>query len=242
MGIAVHNEVLGPVEQDTDERGLLITVLAVGGAGCKTLSRMHNAGAPGVQYYCLNTDRRSLERSEGPTNILLGEGLTGGLGTGGKPEVGRRAAEDDRDEILHAVGPSDLVLIVAGMGGGTGSGAAPVVAALAREAGAHVTAVVTKPFGYEAAWRQENAEQGISALKRHAHSLLVVHHDDLAATLKERMGSATWDEVLDLADSALNRTIRGVEGIKALPDGGSLDLTLLNATLAQAGTQHPRTL
>ena len=182
MGIAVHDEVLGPVEQDTDERGLIIKVLAVGGAGCKTLSRMHSAGAPGVQYYCLNTDRRSLERSEGPKNILLGEGLTGGLGTGGKPEVGRRAAESSRDEILHAVELSDLVLIVAGMGGGTGSGAAPVVAALAREAGAHVTAVVTKPFGFEATWRQENSEQGISELKRHSHSLLVVHHADLAAS------------------------------------------------------------
>ena len=202
----------------------VIKVLAIGGTACKVVAGEHAAGQPDPSYFCLDTDSHKLEKCCGTHAIHLGQRLIDGLGTAGKPEVARQAVKESQQAIRDAVASADIVLIIAGLGGGTGSGAAPAVAAMAREAGAYVVATVTQPFGFEAAWRHKNAERAVNNLKRHVDSLLVVSLDDFAATVKETSDSDALDEVLDLADRTMSRSIRAVIHVNSIDDLGELDL------------------
>ena len=213
----------------------VIKILGIGEAGCKAVSRMYDGGVPEVEYYCLSTDYHHLDHCAGPERVRLGIVLTQGLGSKGVPEIGRRAAKEGQDQILQAIRPADLVLIVAGMGGGTGTGAAPVVAALSREAGAHVVAAVTQPFSFEAASRHKNAEHGIRNLKRHVDTLVLISHERLAAALEQNDESYTWDEILHRADSALDQSVREVAAIGTFQEVTNGHFSTIEALLGAEG-------
>ncbi|MSQ40995.1 MAG: cell division protein FtsZ, partial [Dehalococcoidia bacterium] len=156
-----------------------IKVIGVGGGGCNAVSRMFRNRISGVEYIALNTDSQSLARSEVPTKMRLGEKLTRGLGVGGDPERGRMAAEESKEELMNLVQDADMIFIAAGMGGGTGTGAAPVLAELAKEAGALTIGVVTRPFRFEGVPRRKSAEDGIRRMREKVDSLIVIPNDRL---------------------------------------------------------------
>ena len=152
----------------------LIKVLGVGGGGSNAVSRMYKEKLPVVEYYALNTDAQHLARCDVHYRIALGRNLTRGLGAGAQPELGRQAAEESRSEIEQAVRGADMVFLAVGMGGGTGTGAAPTVAQIAKESGALTIAVVSRPFGFEAQMRRKNAEDGLERLKDHVDTMIVI--------------------------------------------------------------------
>src|SRR5210317_207308 len=145
-----------------------IKVVGVGGGGCNAVDRMIEEGLQGVEFIAVNTDAQALTLSKAPTRVRLGDKLTRGLGAGGDPEVGRKAAEESADELYAVLKGSDMIFVTAGMGGGTGTGAAPVVSQVAKECGALTIGVVTRPFTFEGAKRMQSAESGIEKLKEHA--------------------------------------------------------------------------
>lgn len=169
------------IEFQNDETGSFasIKVVGCGGGGNNAVNRMVEAGLKGVEFISVNTDRQALGMSNAQTKIQIGEKLTKGLGAGAVPEVGRRAAEESREEIAAALEGADLVFVTAGMGGGTGTGAAPIVAEVARDVGALTIAVVTKPFTFEGKQRMKNAEAGIADLKQRVDTLVVIPNDRL---------------------------------------------------------------
>ena len=235
MGTIVRDEVVLSHMEAIKAEQAVISILAVGRAGAKSISRKYSVGTPEVRYYCLDTDRLNLDRSHGPENIHLGTQLTGGLGSGGKPEVGRRAAEESQEEIRRAIGPADLVLILAGMGGGTGSGAAPVVASLAKAAGAHVVAAVTQPFGFEAIWRHDNARAGLDALRGRVDALFVIPQEELSARLRQEDENSSYDDVFHMADSALDESVQAVANVRTLPEVASLHFSPMGSVSPGAG-------
>ena len=159
------------IDKDIQPVGVAqIKVLGVGGGGCNAVSRMYKERIQGVDYVVVNTDAQHLIRSEIPTKIRIGDQLTRGLGVGGNPEVGKNAAEESREELFEALRGSDMVFVAAGMGGGTGTGAAPVVAEIAKETGALTIGVVTRPFMFEGTRREHNAMEGIKRLKDNVHT------------------------------------------------------------------------
>ena len=235
MATAVRGEVILNHPEAIKAERAVITIVAIGRAGSKAVSRKYSDRVPEVRYYCLDTDRLNLDRCHGPEKIHLGTQLTGGLGSGGKPEVGRRAAEESQEEIHRAIGSADLVLILAGMGGGTGSGAAPVIASLAKAAGAHVVAAVTQPFGFEAAWRHDNAKDGTSDLKDRVDALFVIPQEELAARLSQEDDSSTYDDVFHLADAALDESVQAVASVMALPEVANLHFSPVGALSSRPG-------
>lgn len=165
-----------PFEVDNllDETPQTIKVVGVGGGGGNAVNRIASAGVRSVELVCMNTDKQALLRSQASIKVQLGEKLTSGRGAGSKPEVGEKAAEESREVILQTLKDADMVFITAGMGGGTGTGAAPMVAKIAREQGALTVGIVTKPFAFEGRRRMEQAEQGIAQLREHVDSLVVI--------------------------------------------------------------------
>ena len=161
------------------EKAAVIKVIGVGGGGCNAVNRMVEAGLQGVEFIAVNTDRQALNRCLAETKIQIGEKLTRGLGAGANPEVGQRAAEETLDEISAIIDGADMIFVTAGMGGGTGTGAAPIIAKTARDMGILTVGVVTKPFSFEGAKRKKQAELGIGFLKRYVDSLVVVPNDKL---------------------------------------------------------------
>ena len=164
-----------------------IKVVGVGGGGCNAVSRMFRERIQGVEYVAVNTDAQALMRSEVPLRIRMGEKLTRGLGVGGDPEKGKESADESREELLEAMAGSDMVFVAAGMGGGTGTGAAPVVAEIAREVEALTIGVVTKPFGFEGSKRRKLAEEGIARLKDKVDTLIIIPNDRLFAVCDEKV-------------------------------------------------------
>ena len=156
-----------------------IKVIGVGGAGCNAVNRMVQYGLQGVEFISVNTDKQALAMNKGDNKIQIGEKLTKGLGAGADPEIGRKAADESRDLIQEALRGADMVFITAGMGGGTGTGAAPIIAELAHEAGILTVGVVTKPFKFEGANRMRQAEQGIADLNGKVDSLIIIPNDRL---------------------------------------------------------------
>jgi len=209
-----------------------IKVVGVGGGGCNAVNRMIAEQIAGVQFVAVNTDGQALQQSPAEIKIRIGDKLTKGLGVGGDPGRGLRAAEESRDELLEAVRGCEMVFVTAGMGGGTGTGASPIVAEVAKEAGALTIGVVTKPFGFEGTKRRGNAEEGIQRLQDKVDTLIVIPNDRLLQTCDE---SATVEEAFRSADDVLLQGIQGISEIITLPGEINLDFADVRKIMAEAG-------
>jgi len=213
-------------------RGASIRVIGLGGAGSNAVDRMVQAGARGVDFVAANTDAQALTGSEAPRKIVLGERLTKGLGAGGNPDVGAEAAERSRARLVEVIGDADLVFIAAGMGGGTGTGAAPVVARVAREQGALTIAVVTRPFTFEGGRRGNVAREGIERLREEVDTLVVVSNDRLLDVVHERV---SLDIAFRIADEVLRQGIQGISELVTRPGLINLDFADVRSILKGAG-------
>ncbi len=213
----------------------LIKVLGVGGGGSNAVSRMYKEKLPVVEYYALNTDAQHLARCDVHYRIALGRNLTRGLGAGAQPELGRQAADESRSEIEQAVRGADMVFIAVGMGGGTGTGAAPVVAQISKESGALTIAVVSRPFGFEAQMRRRNADDGLERLKDHVDTMIVIPNDRLLALNEEQSDSYSWEDALKLADSVLHQGISAIAEVVTVPGEINVDFADVKTILTGAG-------
>ena len=212
-----------------------IKVVGCGGGGNNAVNRMVDAGLRGVEFISINTDKQALGQSNAQVKIQIGEKLTKGLGAGAIPEVGRRAAEESREEIASALKGADLVFITAGMGGGTGTGAAPIVAEIARDLGTLTIAVVTKPFNFEGKQRMKNAEAGIDELKQHVDTLVVIPNDRLLQVVNK---GTTMLEAFRIADDVLRQGIQGISDLIAVPAMINLDFADVKTVMESGGMAH----
>lgn len=219
-------------KQATYETFARIKVIGVGGGGSNAVNRMMEEGIQGVEFIAANTDAQALALSKAPVRVRLGEKLTRGLGAGGDPEVGRKAAEESADELYNVLKGSDMVFVTAGMGGGTGTGAAPVVAQVAKECGALTIGVVTRPFTFEGARRMQGAEAGISKLKEHAHTLIAIPNDRLLQIADKR---ASLQDAFRLADDVLHQGIQGISELITIPGLINLDFADVRAIMSEGG-------
>ena len=212
-----------------------IKVFGVGGGGSNAVSRMYKDKLPVVEYWAINTDAQHLFRCDVPNRIAIGSALTRGLGAGANPDLGRQAAEESRAEIAQAVEGSDLVFVAVGMGGGTGTGASPVVAQIAKESGALTVGVVSRPFQFEAATRRKNAEEGIAKLKDHVDTLIVIPNDRLLHMQETEREDYTWEDALKLADSVLQQGIQAIAEVITVPGEINVDFADVRTILNNAG-------
>ena len=210
-----------------------IKVVGVGGGGSNAVNRMIRAGLQGVQFIALNTDAQALMLSEASLKIQLGEKLTKGLGAGSNPEVGQRSAEESKEEIRAALEGADMVFITAGMGGGTGTWAAPVVAEIAKECSALTVGVVTKPFSFEGRRRQAQAEKGIELLKTKVDTLITIPNDRLLQVVDKR---TTMLEAFRIADDVLRQGVQGISDLITIPGLINLDFADVRAIMTNAGS------
>jgi cell division protein FtsZ len=209
-----------------------IKVLGLGGGGCNAVSRMVQADIQGVDFIGVNTDAQALLRMEAPTRIQVGEKLTRGLGVGGDHNMGMKAAEQSRDELRAAVGDSDMVFLAAGMGGGSGTGIAPVAAELSKEAGALTIAVCTKPFAFEGVHRMEVAEDGISRLLDKVDTLITIPNDRLLTLCDQRTGV---DMAFKMADDVLMHAVQAIAEVITVPGMINLDFADVKSVMKEAG-------
>jgi len=209
-----------------------IKVLGLGGGGCNAVSRMVQADIQGVDFIGVNTDAQALLRMEAPTRIQVGEKLTRGLGVGGDHNMGMKAAEQSRDELRAAVGDADMVFLAAGMGGGSGTGIAPVAAELSKEAGALTIAVCTKPFTFEGVHRMEVAEDGISRLLDKVDTLITIPNDRLLTLCDQRTGV---DMAFKMADDVLMHAVQAIAEVITVPGMINLDFADVKAVMKEAG-------
>ena len=209
-----------------------IKVIGAGGGGCNAVDRMIEEQIFGVEFVAVNTDAQALQLSKAETKIRIGDKLTRGLGVGGDPAVGARAAEESREDLAEIVRGADMVFITAGMGGGTGTGAAPLVAELARQAGALTVAVVTRPFGFEGSRRRRQAEEGIARLRDKVDTLIVIPNDRLLTICDNRV---TMAQAFREADSVLRQGIRGISELITRPGMINLDFNDVKKIMADAG-------
>lgn len=212
-----------------------IKVIGVGGAGTNAVNRMVDSGLRGVQFIAVNTDKQALATSKAEIKIQIGEKLTKGLGAGANPDIGKRAAEESRDELQKAVEGADLVFITCGMGGGTGTGAAPVIAEYTREQGILTIGVVSKPFLFEGRQRMKNAEKGIAELKTNVDTLVVVPNDRLLQIVSK---ATTMMEAFKIADDTLRQGIQGISDLIALPALINLDFADVRTVMESRGMAH----
>ena len=222
-------------QKDVQDSFASIKVVGCGGGGNNAVNRMVAAGLRGVEFISVNTDKQALGQSDAQVKIQIGEKLTKGLGAGAIPEVGRRAAEESREEIASALKGADLVFITAGMGGGTGTGAAPIVAEIARDLGTLTIAVVTKPFNFEGKQRMKNAEAGISELKQHVDTLVVIPNDRLLQVVNK---GTTMLEAFGIADDVLRQGIQGISDLIAVPAMINLDFADVKTVMESGGMAH----
>lgn len=209
-----------------------IKVIGVGGGGSNAVNRMINEGLGGVEFIAVNTDNQALMLSKAKTRVRIGDKLTRGLGAGGNPEIGRKAAEESADDLLEVLRGADMVFIAAGMGGGTGTGAAPVVAQIAKELGALTIGVVTKPFTFEGARRTQSAELGIDNLKSQVDTLIVIPNDRL---LQIAHKNATLQQAFSLADDVLRQGIQGISELITVPALINLDFADVRTIMSEGG-------
>ena len=202
-----------------------IKVIGVGGGGCNAINRMIEAGMQGVTFVAVNTDKQALARNRAETKLQIGEKLTKGLGAGGNPEVGQKSAEENLEDLQKFIAGSDMVFITCGMGGGTGTGAAPIIAKLAKDMGILTVGVVTKPFKFEGKKRGEHAELGIKFLKKYVDSLVVVPNDKLLETVEEQTSLL---EAFSLADDVLRQGVQGISDI--IVDDALINLDFADVT------------
>ena len=209
-----------------------IEVIGVGGGGSNAVNRMIISDLEGGAYRVLNTDAQALIQSQAQHRLQLGQTLTRGLGAGGNPTIGQKAAEESRTELHDALQGSDLVFIAAGMGGGTGTGAAPVVAEVAREVGALTVGIVTKPFGFEGRRRMRQADEGIARLAEHVDTLIVIPND----RLREAIAGAPLQEAFRTADDVLRMGVKGISDIITCPGLVNVDFADVRSVMTEAGT------
>ena len=199
---------------EENQQGAKIKVIGVGGGGCNAVNRMIRAKVEGVEFIAANTDLQALKLSQAPVKLQLGGKLTKGLGAGANPEIGRKAALEDTDKIIEALEGSDMIFLTTGLGGGTGSGAAPVVASLASELGALTVAVVTKPFLFEGKRRQQQAEQALSELVGCVDTVIVIPNERLMETVE---AGTSFFEAFRIADDVLRQAVQGISDIITIP-------------------------
>ena len=214
-----------------------IKVIGVGGAGNNVINRMIDSGVAGVEFVVINTDKQDLNKSVCKNKVQIGEKLTGGMGAGSKPEIGRKSAEESRSQIAKILENTDMVFITAGMGGGTGTGAAPVVADLAREAGILTVGVVTKPFKFEGANRMRQAEGGIAALSEKVDSLIIIPNDRLKYVTDQKI---TFANAFGIADDVLKQAVTSISELVGYSDRViiNLDFADVSAVMKDAGRAH----
>ncbi len=220
-----------------DDNGLdrfaKIKVIGVGGGGSNAVNRMISLGLEGVEFIAVNTDAQALLTSLAPKRMQIGEKLTRGLGAGARPEIGEKAAQESREEILKALEGSDMVFITAGMGGGTGTGAAPVVAECAREVGALTVGVVTKPFTFEGPKRKKNADIGIENLKRNVDTIITIPNDRLLQVVDKK---TPLNKAFSIADDILRQGVKGISDLIAVPGLVNLDFADVKSVMSDSGS------
>ena len=218
-----------------NESNARIIVLGVGGAGNNAVNRMIDENIGGVEFVGVNTDRQALALCKAPTLIPIGEKLTNGLGAGAKPEVGEKAAEENAKELAEAIDGADMVFVTCGMGGGTGTGAAPVIAKMAKDKGILTVGVVTKPFRFEARVRMKNALAGIERLKAAVDTLIVIPNDKLLEIVDRR---TTMQDALKKADVVLQQAVQGITDLINLPALMNLDFADVETVMRDKGLAH----
>ncbi|MDE7295448.1 MAG: cell division protein FtsZ [Oscillospiraceae bacterium] len=223
------------VDSERNTYDEVIKVVGVGGGGGNAVNRMVEEGIKGVDYITVNTDARALNSSKADTKVQIGIKLTNGKGAGAKPEVGASSAEENRDEIKAALSGSDMVFIAAGMGGGTGTGAAPIVAEIAQELGILTVAVVTKPFEFERPAKMRTAEAGIAELKKHVDSLIVIPNERLLQSSEKEL---TMKESFALADNILKVGVKSIAELITVEGDINLDFADIKTTMKDAGYAH----
>ena len=217
------------------ESAARIIVIGVGGAGNNAVNRMVEDSIGGVEFIAINTDKQALSLSKAPTTIQIGEKVTKGLGAGAKPEIGQQAAEESTEDIRAAIQGADMVFVTCGMGGGTGTGAAPIVAGIAKEMGILTVGVVTKPFRFEAKVRMNNALTGIDRLKENVDTLIVIPNDKLLEIVDRR---TTMPEALKKADEVLQQAVQGITDLINLPALINLDFADVETVMSNKGIAH----
>ncbi len=219
------------------ERVVKIKVIGVGGAGNNVINRMIEAGVSGVDFIVINTDKQDLNKSNCPNKVQIGEKLTGGMGAGSKPEIGQKSAEESRAQIAKILENTDMVFITAGMGGGTGTGAAPIVADLAREAGILTVGIVTKPFKFEGANRMRQAESGIAELAEKVDSLIIIPNDRLKYVTDQKI---TFANAFGIADDVLKQAVTSISELVGYSERViiNLDFADVSAVMREAGRAH----
>ena len=209
-----------------------IKVVGVGGGGCNAIDRMIEEGLHGVEFIAINTDAQALMLSKAPTRVRIGDKLTRGLGSGGNPETGKKAAEESAEEMYDVLRGADMVFITGGMGGGTGTGACPIVAQISREVGALTIGVVTRPFTFEGSRRIQAAEGGIDELKEQADTLIVIPNDRLLQIVDKK---ANLHEAFNIADDVLNQGVQGISELITVPGLINLDFADVRTIMSEGG-------
>lgn len=223
-------------QQDFNSTSVVkIKVLGVGGGGNNAVNRMIDANVASAEFVAINTDKQALLISKANKRLQIGERLTGGKGAGGIPEVGRKSAEESKTSITEVLKGADLVFITAGMGGGTGTGAAPVIAQIAKELGILTVGIVTKPFAFENRKRMENAEKGISELKKYVDTIVIIPNERLATILPEKI---TLVDAFRYADDVLRQGIQGISDLIVFPGMINLDFADIETVMKNRGLAH----
>ena len=223
------------IKSNDTEASAKIIVVGVGGAGNNAVNRMVDENIGGVEFIGINTDKQALKLCKAPTALQIGEKLTKGLGAGAKPEVGEKAAEENVEELTQAIKGADMVFVTCGMGGGTGTGAAPVVAKIAKEMGILTVGVVTKPFKFEAKQRMNNAIGGIEKLKESVDTLIVIPNDKLLEIVDRR---TTMPDALKKADEVLQQAVQGITDLINVPGLINLDFADVQTVMKDKGIAH----
>jgi len=219
----------------TQEHVAQIKVIGVGGGGNNAVDRMIEEDLKGVEFITVNTDRQALSRSKATVKIQIGEKITRGLGAGANPDIGTKSAEESREEIIEAIKGADMVFVTAGMGGGTGTGAAPVIANIAKQEGILTVGVVTKPFGFEGRKRMLNAEKGIAELKQNVDTLIIIPNDKLLHIIDKK---TTMIEAFKKADEVLRQGVQGISDLISNPGIINLDFADVRTIMSDKGIAH----
>ena len=209
-----------------------IKVLGIGGGGSNAVNRMIEEGLQGVEFVAINTDAQALMLSNAPQRVRIGEKLTKGLGSGGQPDKGSKAAEESGEELYEVLRGADMVFLTAGMGGGTGTGATPVGASIARELGALTIGVVTRPFTFEGSRRRKVAEEGIARLKEEVDTLIVIPNDRLLQIVEKRV---SLQDAFGIADDVLRQGIQGISELITVPGLINLDFADVRSIMSEGG-------
>jgi cell division protein FtsZ len=217
----------------SDGNGAQIRVVGVGGGGSNAVNRMIAAGVSGVEFIAINTDAQALTLSQAPKRIRIGDKVTKGLGAGGDAEIGTKAAEESQEELFKAIEGADMVFVTAGMGGGTGTGAAPVIAELAHDAGALTIGVVTRPFSFEGTPRCKLADEGVKKLKERVDTLIVIPNDRLLDIADKKL---SLQEAFRMADDVLRQGIQGISEVITVPGLINLDFADVRTIMANGGS------